>query len=166
MTQISSLNKIASVVFVILVLALTAPAVNSFTNPNTFTQTELLMSAMSSVPYSVNVANKPGIGHYLTNATGWTLYTFARDARASGSSACTSCLRNWPPFHAVNLTVSPELNATSFTIISRSDGVRQVAYNGWPLYYFRNDTKAGDTNGQEVANAWFVCTFPAPFTLT
>jgi len=32
----------------------------------------------------------------------------------------------------------------------------QTAYNGYPLYYFFKDTKAGDTNGHNVKDVWFV----------
>jgi hypothetical protein len=42
---------------------------------------------------------------------------------------------------------------------TRTDHTIQVTYNGHPLYYFAEDTKAGQTNGQGV-NAfgakWFV----------
>jgi predicted lipoprotein with Yx(FWY)xxD motif len=167
MTQISSVKKIVSVVFLVLVVALTVGVGNSFAYQNTTAQNQTPKATMNPVPYSVNITSKPGIGSYLTNATGWTLYTFARDVPASGSSVCTgSCMKNWPPFYVTNLTISPTLNATSFSIISRPDGGKQVTYNGWPLYFFRNDTKPGDTNGQGLANAWFVCTYPTPFTLT
>jgi len=167
MKQISSGKKMVSVAFLVLVVALTAPVGNSFAYQNTIAQTQMPQSTTSSVPYAVNITNKPGIGPYLTNATGWTLYTFARDVPASGSSGCIgNCIKNWPPFYVANLTISPGLNATSFSVISRPDGGKQVTYNGWPLYFFRNDTKPGDTNGQGLANAWFVCTYPRPFTLT
>jgi len=32
----------------------------------------------------------------------------------------------------------------------------QTTYNGYPLYYFFKDIKAGDINGQKVKNVWFV----------
>ena len=32
----------------------------------------------------------------------------------------------------------------------------QVAINGLPLYYYADDTKAGDTTGQGVGGKWFV----------
>jgi predicted lipoprotein with Yx(FWY)xxD motif len=120
---------------------------------------------MSSSLYSVNVANKPNIGSYLTNATGWTLYTFARDIPTNGTSRCTgNCIKNWPAFYTTSLTLSPGLDTTSFTVITRPDGGKQIAYNGYPLYYFRNDTKPGDTNGQGFLKLWFAATYPAPTT--
>ena len=120
---------------------------------------------MSSSQYSVNVASKPGIGSYLTNATGFTLYTFWRDTQNSGTSACTGdCVAKWPVFYVANLTLPTGLSATSFTVITRPDGSKQLAYDGWPLYYFSNDMNPGDTNGQGVGNVWSACTIPTPFS--
>jgi hypothetical protein len=50
------------------------------------------------------------------------------------------------------------LSASKLGTITRSDGAKQVTYNGHPLYLFSKDTKAGDTNGQGVTAfgaAWF-----------
>jgi len=120
---------------------------------------------MSSSQYSVNIATKPGIGSYLTNATGFTLYTFSRDTQNSGTSACTGgCSAKWPAFYAANPTFPSGLSASSFTVITRPDGSKQLAYDGWPLYYFSSDMSAGETNGQGVGNVWYACTVPTPFS--
>ncbi len=42
------------------------------------------------------------------------------------------------------------------TTFARPDGTMQVAYNGRPLYYFKNDAIAGDTNGQGIVGNWYV----------
>jgi len=39
---------------------------------------------------------------------------------------------------------------------TRKDGKLQVTYNGWPLYYWIKDVKAGDTSGQDVGGVWFL----------
>jgi hypothetical protein len=39
-------------------------------------------------------------------------------------------------------------NVANVTLISRSDGTKQVAYEGRPLYYYVGDTGPGMTNGQ------------------
>jgi hypothetical protein len=40
--------------------------------------------------------------------------------------------------------------------MSRSDGVKQTAYMGRPLYYFADDAKPGDVKGQGFNNLWYV----------
>ncbi|MGA3298367.1 MAG: hypothetical protein ABSD41_13070 [Candidatus Bathyarchaeia archaeon] len=158
MTQIKSKIKTVSAIFLVLTAILTASTGYSFAYSNINAPTQ-----MPSTAYSVNITNKPGIGSYLTNGTGWTLYTLARDIPSNGTSRCMGgCVRNWPLFYASNLNLPSGLNATSFTVVTRADGGKQLAYYGWPLYYFRNDTKPGDTNGQGFANVWSVCTYPTP----
>jgi predicted lipoprotein with Yx(FWY)xxD motif len=123
-----------------------------------------IIGPAQTAPYSVNIANRPGLGSYLTNGTGWTLYTFARDIPANVTSRCMGpCVRNWPLYYAATPLVLPSgLDASSFTVVTRADGGKQLAFKGWPLYYFRNDTKPGDTNGQGFLNLWSVCTYPTP----
>lgn len=81
----------------------------------------------------------------LIGPTGNTLYTFAKDT--NGMSNCNGqCAANWPP-----LAVASDAKAMGdYTIVTRSDGMRQWAYKGQPLYYFVKDTKAGDMSGDGV----------------
>ncbi len=100
----------------------------------------------------------PGaVGAYLTGEDGRTLYTFKPDS--ANTSTCTdACAANWPPFvvgAGDSVTAGSGVSGTLATFV-RPDGTLQVAYNGAPLYYFANDTKAGDTNGQGVGGKWFV----------
>jgi hypothetical protein len=49
--------------------------------------------------------------------------------------------------------VTGELGITERTI-----GGNQVTYNGWPLYYWLQDTATGDKPGYLVNNVWFIAT--------
>jgi predicted lipoprotein with Yx(FWY)xxD motif len=161
MPHVKTKLKVASAVLVVLAAAVALSAGYSIESPNMVAYAQI-----SSTQYTVNIANKPGIGPYLTNATGFALYTFWRDVPSNGTSRCTGeCLVKWPEFYVANLTLPSGLSATSFRVVTRPDGTKQLAYDGWPLYYFINDTKPGETNGQGVAKLWSVCTVPTPFAL-
>ena len=86
-----------------------------------------------------------------------TLYIFLKDE--VGKSNCTgNCASAWPPL-TVAAGASPSRGASvsgRLGAITRDDGSRQITYNGWPLYYWINDAKPGDTTGQNVGNVWFV----------
>jgi predicted lipoprotein with Yx(FWY)xxD motif len=104
---------------------------------------------------NVQLATNTGLGSVLTDSAGKTLYFFSMDA--NGSSACTgSCLVTWPVFYTAGLNLGTGLDAADFASITRSDGSKQTTYKGWPLYYFQNDSKAGDVNGEGLENIWFV----------
>jgi predicted lipoprotein with Yx(FWY)xxD motif len=106
--------------------------------------------------YVVNAASA-AIGAYLTGENGRTLYTFKADG--PNTTSCTGgCATTWPPFIVgTGGSVTAGAGVTgSLTTVGRPDGQMQVTYNGARLYYFANDAKAGDTNGQGVGGKWFV----------
>ena len=96
-------------------------------------------------------AVKVSSGGLLTDANGLTLYTFDNDA--DGKSACNgACAQNWPP-----LPAAADAKATgAFTIVTRDDGSKQWAYNGKPLYHWKNDKAPGDTTGDGVLGKWHI----------
>ncbi|MGS2764659.1 COG4315 family predicted lipoprotein [Sinomicrobium sp. M5D2P9] len=94
-------------------------------------------------------------GTMLTDSEGMTLYFFSDDSRAA--STCTGgCLSVWPVFYTEDITVDEGLDADDFATITREDGTKQTTYKGWPLYYFANDSDAGDVNGDGVGDIWYV----------
>ena len=54
-----------------------------------------------------------------------------------------TCIQHWP----VVVAPADAKPIGNFTIIERSDGVRQWAYKGYALYKSHLDTRAGETNG-------------------
>jgi predicted lipoprotein with Yx(FWY)xxD motif len=108
---------------------------------------------------SIKVGTKNGVGNFLTDDNGMTLYYFVNDT--VGKSNCSgSCAAVWPAFFASNINISPNLNAADFGTINRADGATQTTYDGWPLYNYSKDAQVGDTNGQGLGGAWFVATVP------
>jgi predicted lipoprotein with Yx(FWY)xxD motif len=101
----------------------------------------------------VGTKSKEGIGNYLADSRGMTLYSFDKDS--PGKSACVGpCVENWPIFYAEKVTVSAGLDAKNFGTITREDGKKQSTYKDAPLYYFSKDSAPGDTNGQGFKNIW------------
>jgi predicted lipoprotein with Yx(FWY)xxD motif len=121
-----------------------------------------LVPAFAEDP-AVKLMKKEGVGSYLTDAQGMTLYYFVKDT--PGKSACAGeCLQKWPAVKADAVAAMPGLEAKDFGSLVREDG-RQATFRGYPLYYFFKDAKPGDTNGQGFNNVWFVID-PAKFPPT
>lgn len=92
-------------------------------------------------------------GGMLVGPNGMTLYTFDRDTTGAGKSVCNGpCAVNWPPLMAS----ATDKASGDYSVITRDDGSRQWAMKGKPLYYWKNDTKAGDKTGDGVQNVWHI----------
>lgn len=115
-----------------------------------------LLSASIALSATLNVKAKDGIGNYLADAKGMTLYLFKKDA--PGKSACSAggCLEKWPIFYADKVEPADGIDTASIAVITREDGKKQTTYKGLPLYYFFKDKAAGDTLGQGINNVWYV----------
>lgn len=89
----------------------------------------------------------------LTDASGMTLYTFDKDT--PGVSNCyDDCAVKWPPLFADE----GAMDDGDFTIVTRTDGTKMWAYEGWPLYLWINDKAPGDTTGDMVGGVWHTAT--------
>jgi len=104
---------------------------------------------------SVDVATT-SLGEVLVGADGMTLYMFDPDAQ--GDPTCyDDCATAWPPLVAEgDPTVGEGLDDALVGTVERTDGSMQVTYNDWPLYYWQDDTAAGDVTGQAVGEKWWV----------
>jgi predicted lipoprotein with Yx(FWY)xxD motif len=92
----------------------------------------------------------------LVDSQGRVLYVDENDK--PGKPACTgACLQIWPPVKATGatITVGPGLTAAKYTTVTASDGTKQVAVNGSPLYLFAGKP-AGDASGQDVGGFYVV----------
>ena len=90
-------------------------------------------------------------GSVMTTPNGMTVYTFDKDQ--PGRSNCyDDCAMKWPP-------VTADANAQEYdrmTLITRTDGQRQWAYDGKPLYTYHADAATGDVEGDKVGGVWHV----------
>lgn len=107
------------------------------------------------------VAEAQGVGTYLVDGEGRSLYILEGGSRANGDSEtvrtdCTDeCAEEWPPFIT---TADPQagegIETANLSTVVRQDSTRQVTYDGWPLYYYHDDTAPGDMRGQDVHDEW------------
>lgn len=97
-------------------------------------------------PTNVAVA-RTTLGHVFVDArSGTALYKHTKDAE--NRSVCTgTCTREWIPLKAPAMAVARD----AWTIVVRSDGIRQWAYQGTPLYRYVGDLAPGDTRGHEAS---------------
>ena len=119
--------------------------------------TSILLAACSGMPdVKTPSADFMKINNgILTSSYGKTVYTFDKDQMGSGKSECVAtCADNWPPVYVESgIKVSGD-----FSVITRNDGQKQLAYKGKPLYFFAKDINPVDKTGDGVNNVWHVVT--------
>ena len=114
-------------------------------------------SAPASGGITLELADAADLGPYVTGEGGMSLYVFLPDE--GDTSACNgACATNWPP-----LTVEDVADVTAgagvtgeLGTITRDDGTTQATLGGSPLYYFIGDEAAGDVNGQDMNDVWYL----------
>ncbi|MGH2819569.1 MAG: SCO0930 family lipoprotein [Actinomycetota bacterium] len=107
-------------------------------------------------PGTIRITEAKKLGDILTDAKGRTLYMFEPD-KGTESACYGGCAEAWPALPARGDTIAgARLDLSLLGTTERKDGTQQVTYNGFPLYYFAFDEKAGDVNGQGSDDVWWV----------
>ncbi len=107
--------------------------------------------ASAGGPGVVAVAKSSELGPVLVDSKGFTVYDFHKD-KGTKSACYGACAKGWPP---LTTSGAPQAmsgaEASKLGTTERSDGTMQVTYAGHPLYTFVEDTKPGDTKGNDVS---------------
>jgi predicted lipoprotein with Yx(FWY)xxD motif len=87
-------------------------------------------------------------GTFLTSGSGRAVYLWVKDT-GDMSNCNGACAGAWPPVTTTGApTASGAAKASDLGTITRSDGSKQVTYDGHPLYYFSGDSGPGTASGQ------------------
>ena len=96
----------------------------------------------------------------VTNAKGFTLYSFAPDT-ATTSKCSGACAQIWPPLTGP-VTAAQGVTGKLGTI-TRSGGSKQATYDGHPLYTYIGDSAPGQAHGNNLnlnGGLWHEVTVP------
>lgn len=111
-------------------------------------------------------------GSIFVSQEGLSLYTFDNDDlgvsncngidgdEAGSTTDESSCAGTWPPLLAADGTAA----SGNFTLIARTDGTQQWAYQDTPLYTFAGDSTQGDINGDGLGDVWHLAR-PQPLSV-
>ena len=103
--------------------------------------------ASSSGGTVITTAKSSG-GTVLASSSGRAVYLWAKDT-GDMSNCNGACAGAWPPVTTTGTaTASGGAVASDIGTITRSDGTKQVTYDGHPLYYFSGDSGPGMASGQ------------------
>ena len=98
------------------------------------------------------------MGQVVQDGDGRTLYRFDKDVpKPEGKSNCNDqCAVTWPPLFADTIPQLEGVDSKLVSLITRADGKKQVAIDGWALYTYSKDPAPGKWAGQGIGNTWFV----------
>jgi predicted lipoprotein with Yx(FWY)xxD motif len=113
-------------------------------------------AAGATMAATVMLTDNTQLGSFLADDKGMSLYLYTKDT-PNTSNCYDKCAAAWPPLLTNGAPVAGSgVDASLLGTTTRTDGSTQVTYNGWPLYYYAKDQKAGDVTGQNVGSVWFV----------
>lgn len=115
----------------------------------------------------IETKNTGDYGTYLATEAGHPLYLFKADTRGADGSQAESkcyddCAKAWPPLLTTDQPQARgEANGAMLATVARTDGAKQVTYNGWPLYRYAKDVGSDRVTGQDIEDfgaEWYLVT--------
>ena len=82
-----------------------------------------------SIALGMQIQEKDGIGKYLTDDEGKTIYWFKKDSPEK-SSCSGPCVEKWPIYYRDTVAAPKGLNADDFGTITREDGKKTNNFQG------------------------------------
>lgn len=127
----------------------------------------VLSAGAASASTATFTSSNAGAFTELLTANGRSVYVLATEK--GGTLHCTSaaCLKDWHPYEVASTVKSVTRSAGvkgTFGFVKRTSKLKQVTFNGYPLYTYSGDTTKAHTNGEaldEFGGRWYLVHAPA-----
>jgi predicted lipoprotein with Yx(FWY)xxD motif len=104
---------------------------------------------------TVMIVQKSSIGYVLAEANHQVVYTYSKDSKG-GKPTCTgACALTWLPATGTPEAGPADVFSGQFGLVTRANGVKQITYNGLPLYLLK-DAKPLSVSGNGQGGVWHV----------
>ena len=111
--------------------------------------------SIPAVGTTVMIVQKSAIGYVLAEANHQVVYTYSKDTKG-GKPTCTgTCADTWLPATGTPQAGPADVFSGQFGLVTRANGVKQITYNGLPLYLLK-DAKPLATTGNGQGGVWHV----------
>ncbi|MGH2960224.1 MAG: hypothetical protein ACRDKE_11515 [Solirubrobacterales bacterium] len=132
-------------------------ATGTATNPDVATKPAAPTKKRGQKEIAVGAVS--GYGKILQDGRGHTIYLFTKES-SSRSECYDACAAAWPPVLTKRAPFAGKgIRESNLGTTRRSDGSRQVTYNGHPLYYYVGETQADQVLCQaveEFGGLWYI----------
>ncbi len=134
--------------------------------PTTAFSPQASKSTNTSPKPLVKTSTSAGLGEYLTDGDGRTLYINLKEK--DGVSLCSAaCAKAWPPYYntkGIDVTSFKDEVSSRVNSYAQKDGTVQLAFGTNLLYYYSGDTKPGDILGSGLDNSSWQVVVIKPLT--
>jgi len=104
---------------------------------------------------TVMIVQKSSIGYVLAEANHQVVYTYSKDKKG-GKPTCTgACASTWLPATGTPEAGPADVFSGQFGLVTRANGVKQITYNGLPLYLLK-DAEPLSVSGNGQGGVWHV----------
>jgi predicted lipoprotein with Yx(FWY)xxD motif len=111
--------------------------------------------SIPAVGTTVMVVQKSAIGYVLAEANHQVVYTYSKDTKG-GKPTCTGvCAETWVPATGTPQAGPADVFPGQFGLVTGAGGVKQITYNGYPLYLLKG-AKPLATTGNGKDGLWHV----------
>jgi len=113
------------------------------------------LGSIPPVGTTVMIVEHTSLGYVLAEASGQVVYTYGNDKKG-GTPTCTgSCAAVWLPVTGVPQAGPADTFPGKFGLVTRTDGKKQITYNGYPLYTLKGASFMS-TKGNGLDGLWHV----------
>jgi predicted lipoprotein with Yx(FWY)xxD motif len=104
---------------------------------------------------TVMIVQKSAVGYVLAEANHEVVYTYAKDTKGGKPTCIGTCAETWIPATGTPQAGPADVFPGQFGLVTRAGGVKQITYDGLPLYLLKG-AKPLTVTGNGQGGVWHV----------